>query len=86
MRPSASPITDVLYIAHSDILHSVLLTNPYSNLHSGSITPFSDLLIAAYSNLHSVLPIISQKGLSTPNGDLLIAAHSNLHSVLPIIS
>ena len=87
MRPSASSITDVLYVAYSDILHSILLTNPnpYSILHSGSITPFINLPITAHSNLYSILPVISQKGLSNPYSVLLVTAHSNLsHSALPV--
>ena len=73
--PNTSPIIDVLYAAHSDLLYSVLLTNPHSTLYSGSVTPFYDL------------PIASQKGLSTPFSDLPVAAHSNLsHSALPVAS
>ena len=81
--PSTSPITDVLWAAHSDLSHSVLLTNPHS------ILP-----VAAHSLLsHSALPVATHsslspnKGLSIPPfGDLPVAAHSNLHSVLPVTS
>ena len=75
MRPSASPVTDVLYAAYSDISHSVLLTNPnpHSILHSGSITSFSDLPITAHSNLsHSALPVVSHRDLSI--GELALSA------------
>ena len=84
MRPSASPVTDVLYAAHSDISHSVLLTNPnrHSILHSGSITPFSDLPVAAHSNLsHSTLPVASHRGLSM-GGSALSAKYSSGNWIL----
>ena len=75
LRPSASPITDVLYTAHSNLSYSILLTNLYSILHSGSVTPFYNL------------PITSQKGLSIPYSNFPVAAHSNLsYSALPVTS
>ena len=62
-RPSASPITDVLFAAHSEVSHSVLLTNPHSMLD----TAHSDFS-------HSVLPVASRGSITNPHSALPIAA------------
>ena len=68
-RPSASPITDVLFAAHSDISYSVLLTNPYGM----PVTAHSDFS-------YSVLPVAS-----LTNSYMPVAAHSDFsHSVSPV--